>query len=68
MKLAVKRTYCSNCRRLVRGQEQKLNQNLRILCPKCGGVVWVRDGLFWRYVREGVADGKAGLLRDTGRG
>ncbi len=57
MKLAIKKTYCSNCRRLVKGQEQKLNQNIRILCPKCGGVVWVRDGLFWRYVREGVADG-----------
>jgi len=38
MKLAVKKTYCSNCRRLVKGQEQKLNQNIRILCPKCGGL------------------------------
>ncbi len=55
MKLAVKKTYRSNCRRLIKGQEQKLNQNIRILCPKCGWVVWVQDGLSWRYVREGVA-------------
>ena len=53
MKLAVKKTYCSNCRRLVKGQEQILDKNPRILCPKCGGVVWVRDGLFWRHVKEG---------------
>ena len=53
MKLAVKKTYCSNCRRLVKGQEQILNKNPRILCPKCGMVVWVRDGLFWRHIKEG---------------
>lgn len=53
MKLAVKKTYCSTCRKLVKGQEQILNKNPRILCPKCGGVVWVRDGLFWRHVKEG---------------
>jgi ribosomal protein S27AE len=63
MKLAAKKTYCPNCRRLVKGQEQILDKNLRILCPKCGGVVWVQDVLFWRYVREGVASSEAGITR-----
>jgi len=53
MELAIKKTYCSNCRGLVKGQEQILKQNIRILCRKCGMVVWVRDGFFWRHIKEG---------------
>jgi len=44
MKLAVKKTYCSNCRRLVKGQEQILNKNLRHPVPEawrgCLGSGW----------------------------
>ncbi len=48
MKLAIKKTYCSNCRRLVRGQERKKNDHLELVCPMCNRVLWTRNDLGWR--------------------
>ena len=52
MKLAVKKTYCSNCRRLVRGQERKKNDHFELVCPRCNHVLWTYNGLVWRYAAE----------------
>ena len=52
MKLAIKKTYCSNCRRLVRGQERKNNGHLELVCPRCNRVLWTRNDLGWRYAAE----------------
>ena len=54
MRLSISKTYCPTCRKLVKGKEQKLKNITRVLCPKCGGVIWILDGVSWRYVREGV--------------
>jgi len=52
MKLAIKKTYCSNCRRLVRGQERKKNDHLELVCPRCNRVLWTHNSLVWRYAAE----------------
>ncbi|MGB2877045.1 MAG: hypothetical protein WBB97_03330 [Dehalococcoidales bacterium] len=52
MKLAIKKTYCSNCRRLVRGQERKKNDYLELVCLRCNRVLWTRNDLGWRYAAE----------------
>lgn len=46
MKLAVKKTYCPYCRRLVRGVEQKEDTKINITCSLCKRVLWVWDGYF----------------------
>ena len=52
MKLSVKKTYCSNCRGLVRGQERKNNDHLELVCPRCNRVLWTRNDLGWSYTAE----------------
>ena len=52
MKLVVKKTYCSNCRSLVRGQERKNNDHFELVCPKCNRVLWTCNSLDWRYATE----------------
>ncbi len=52
MKLAIKKTYFSKCRRLVRGQERKNNNRFELVCSRCNRVLWTRNGLVWRYAAE----------------
>jgi Zn finger protein HypA/HybF involved in hydrogenase expression len=52
MKIAPKKVYCSNCKKLVKGKEQKTDSTVRIICPKCNKPVWVREGFSWRYIKE----------------
>lgn len=49
LKLVVKKTYCPNCKRLVRGQQQKNGSQLKVFCPRCKRLLWTHDGQVWRY-------------------
>jgi len=51
MKLCTKKIYCRSCRKLVRGQEQKVNHNsTRVVCSRCGSLICFWNGLSWRFV------------------
>ena len=52
MKATIKKIYCNSCQRLVRGREEHTNGSRRIVCPRCGRVLWSWSGLTWRYVPE----------------
>jgi RNase P subunit RPR2 len=47
-KLVVKKTYCPDCKKLVKTREQKSNDHLVVLCPKCSHTLWTRYGMTWR--------------------
>ncbi len=49
MKLNVKKVNCRSCRRLVVAREEKVaNGNVRLLCMKCGNLVYEWNGAMWR--------------------
>jgi len=50
MKLCAKKIYCRSCRKLVRGEEQRVNSNLRVVCSRCGNLICFWNGLIWRFV------------------
>jgi hypothetical protein len=51
IKLVTKKTHCLNCKKLVKGLEQKSNNQLNLICPKCDRLLWTHDGNAWRYVK-----------------
>ncbi len=51
MKTAPKKVYCSNCQKLVKGEEQKTDATIRIVCPQCKKPVYLKDGFNWRYIK-----------------
>jgi len=62
MKLCVKKIYCPDCRRLVRGREETITGNTRrVFCARCGKALWLWDGITWKYTgrySDGSARGK----------
>jgi hypothetical protein len=52
MKLAIKKIYCTSCKRLVKTQEQKNKDRLDVTCPRCNRILWTRTGSVLRYVLE----------------
>ena len=52
MKLSVKRIYCPSCGKLVRGIEQKVNDNTLVTCSRCTTPLYLWDGIIWRQQRE----------------
>lgn len=48
MKLSVKRLYCQYCQKLVRGIEQKANDNTMVTCSCCTKPLYLWDGVIWR--------------------
>jgi RNase P subunit RPR2 len=52
MKLVVKKIYCPNCQKLVNGQEQMVNGQVRVLCSRCERLLRFWDGVVWKHVRE----------------
>ena len=65
MRLCVKKTYCPRCQRLVRGHEQDNDTNIRVLCSRCGLVIWIRDGMRWMYVTEESLTAKTATKNDN---
>ena len=55
MKICVKRVYCPACHRLTRPREEKANGMLRILCQRCGKLLWTKDSVSWKYEARGVS-------------
>jgi len=55
MKLVVKKTYCPVDKRLVLPQEQKNGETAKLVCPRCGTVLFVKEGWGWRYPRAEAA-------------
>lgn len=51
MKLLVKRLYCGSCHKLVKGREQKNNDNTNVMCGMCGKLLWIWNGLRWKPIR-----------------
>jgi predicted RNA-binding Zn-ribbon protein involved in translation (DUF1610 family) len=49
MRLSAKKTYCPSCKKLVRGRERENGDEVGIVCPRCGGAIWKREGMTWRY-------------------
>jgi transcription elongation factor Elf1 len=54
MKLCVKKSYCPRCQKLVTCHEQKTDSQAQVVCSRCGQLLWVWNGIHWRYVRESV--------------
>ncbi len=52
MKLCVKKLYCPNCKKLVRGEERVNNGTTRIFCRRCGMPLWMLEGVTWRYLAK----------------
>ncbi len=49
MKLCVKKVYCPSCRKLANCREQITNNTLRVVCSRCGGTIWTKEGTVWKY-------------------
>ncbi|MFH0846612.1 MAG: hypothetical protein V1894_00940 [Chloroflexota bacterium] len=52
MKRFSKRIYCPNCQRLVRWNEQKAGNGTQFLCQRCGKLIWLKEGLAWKYAKS----------------
>lgn len=55
MELCVKKVYCPRCQRLVQCRDETANDQVRVLCPRCGKPLWQWNGLTWRFVKEAPA-------------
>lgn len=53
MKLCVKRIYCPDCRKLVKCHEKPADGRINIVCASCGGVIWIKNPVTWRYAAAG---------------
>jgi hypothetical protein len=54
MKLLVKRLYCANCQKLVRGKEQKTGATLSIVCGKCQKPICINGDSGWKHIKYSV--------------
>jgi phage FluMu protein Com len=52
LKVAARKVYCSHCQKLVKGEAQKTESTVRVICPQCKKPVYVKEGFFWRYIKE----------------
>ncbi len=52
LKTAPKKVLCSSCQKLVKGQEQKNESGVRIVCPQCKKPIYVKEGFNWKYIKE----------------
>ena len=53
VRLPVKKMYCAECQRLVKGQKQVSGSITRIICPRCTRQLRVWNGLVWRSAATG---------------
>lgn len=48
IRLPIKKTYCTKCQRLIRGQTQGFKNTLQIICPRCSQPLWSWESSAWR--------------------
>jgi RNase P subunit RPR2 len=48
IRLPIKRIFCSECRKLVRGLAQGTGDSTQVSCPKCHKRLWFRGNVAWR--------------------
>ncbi len=54
-----KKIYCPSCQRLVAWKEAKNGETVTYTCLICGGTIWLKEGIAWKYGKKTVAKGKA---------
>ncbi|MFH1087348.1 MAG: hypothetical protein V1737_02025 [Chloroflexota bacterium] len=55
MKVCVKKVHCPGCQKLVRCREQEDGRATQVICSLCGRLLWVWNGIRWRYGGEAAA-------------
>jgi hypothetical protein len=53
-RLPIKKTYCTKCQMLVKGQLQGSGNTVQIICPRCSQGLWFWNRISWRNARSGV--------------
>lgn len=51
MKMIIKKVYCPVDKKLVMPREQQTGEITRLVCPKCGTVLYVKEDWGWRFPR-----------------
>jgi len=54
MRGCVKKIYCDNCRRLVKGHEQPTDNKVEVSCSRCGSPIWIWDRIKWKYLAKHI--------------
>ncbi len=54
MRLLIKKLYCPSCQKLVKGNEQVVDNIAQVVCPRCKRVLCFWNGIIWRYTKEGA--------------
>jgi RNase P subunit RPR2 len=52
IRLPVKKTFCSHCKKLIKGQKQISGNATRIICPKCNQNLWIWNNLSWKSIKN----------------
>jgi hypothetical protein len=55
MKMVIKKTYCPVDKKLVMPQEQKSGETIKLVCPKCTSVLYVKEDWGWRFPKNETA-------------
>jgi hypothetical protein len=58
MKMVVKKTYCPVDKELVKPQEQKNGEVTKLVCSRCGTVLYVKEDWGWRHPETEIAVAK----------
>ena len=53
--MVIKKTYCPVDKKLVMPQEQKNGETTKLVCPKCGAVLYVKEDWGWRFPKAEAA-------------
>jgi ribosomal protein S27AE len=52
IEMNVKRAYCPDCKVLVDMHEKKIGESIRLTCCRCDRLLWLKNGLNWRGVKD----------------
>ena len=55
MKMVIKKTYCPVDKKLVMPHEQKNGETIRLVCPKCATVLYVKKDWGWHFPKAEAA-------------
>jgi RNase P subunit RPR2 len=54
IRLPIKKSYCTKCQRLVKGQIQGSGRATQVICPKCSQSLWFWKSISWRSAGKGA--------------